>query len=391
MVLEAQAKASLPIIESCHQMGLRVIAAAPSKYCAGYYCKGVRQRFHYPSARTHPNHAVESILRYLRTHDIEVLFPVGDLITDLIARRQDDFRKCTRLVLPAYNVFVKGRSKIPTLQAAELARCPIPKTWYPSQRGLDEVARIAEYPVLIKPTIGVGARGLTYCENANSLLRAYAGVEKEYGECFVQEFVPQSGMQYKVDCILDRGQQPLAAVAYAKLRYYPPNGGSSVLNMSQHRPDIIENALKVLRQLNWYGFCDFDFITDPRDNVVKLMEINPRYPESYRATVAAGVDMTRIMYDLAMERSPQQQLDYLERRYNRFLIGDIMWFLKTNEDRFRVKPSFFDFFRQDTLYQILRKDNLGPILGYLLENASMLFDKEMREFRLRNKNTRNDR
>jgi len=46
------------------------------------------------------------------------------------------------------------------------------------------------------------------------------------------------------------------------------------LNKTVHRPDILEFALKVLREMKWVGFCDFDFISDPRDEVVKLA-INP--------------------------------------------------------------------------------------------------------------------
>ena len=240
-----------------------------------------------------------------------------------------------------------------------------------------------EYPVLIKPAIGVGARGITLCRAPDDLRNAFPKVQAAHGTSFIQEQVPQTGVQYKVDTIVDRNQDPLTAVAYAKLRYYPPTGGSSVLNRTEHRPDIINSALKVLKELTWFGFCDFDFITDPRDGVVKLMEINPRYPESYRATVAAGIDMTRIMYQLAKGETPSPQLEYREGRYVRFLFGDLMWFLTTAENRWRTRPSFFDFFRSDTLYQLERATDWGPIMGYVLDNLTMLWDKEERQFKLR--------
>ena len=386
IVLEAEAKAALPVIESCTAMGLKVVAASSKKHCCGFYSQGIVSKFRYPPCQTEPEKCINIILNYLREHNISVIFPVGDAMTDLIAQHQNQIRQYTNLVLPPYDVFVKGRSKIETLKTAETAGCAIPKTWYPNERSLEYIATETEYPVLIKPTISCGARGMTRCENRTELLDRFSKIEHRFGQCFVQEFVPQGGMQYKVDLVMDKTQNLLAGVVYAKLRFYPATGGSSVLNKTEYHPDILQAAAKVAKQLRWVGLCDFDFIKDPRDNVVKLMEINPRYPESFRATVAAGVDMTRIIYELAKGQEPQPQLDYLENRYNRFLFGDIMWFLTTKENRWKQQPPFFSFFRKDTLYQLIRARDWGPIIGYVLENANMIFDKKAREFKLRLKN-----
>ncbi|PKL50531.1 MAG: hypothetical protein CVV39_01345 [Planctomycetes bacterium HGW-Planctomycetes-1] len=387
LILEAGAKAALPIIESCGQMGLYVIAASPRKGC-GSYSKYTKQRLIYPSPRLYPQECLDFLLNFLKQQDISVLFPVGDLMTDLVAQNHKLFSEYTKFVLPLYETFIKGRDKILTLKSATKAGCPIPQTWYPDEHGIEKVVEICYYPNLIKPAIGVGSRGFILCKTRQELLDSFEENQKIYGRCFVQEFVPQTGLQYKVDAIFDKFQNLLAGVVYAKLRYYPADGGSSVLNKTEKRPDILTSALKVMKELNWVGFCDFDFITDPRDNVVKLMEINPRYPESYRATVAAGVDMTKIIYQLAEGQNPQPQLDYLENRYTRFLFGDIMWFLTTKQNRWTAKPSFFSFFRKDMNYQLLRANDFGPIYGYIISNLSMLWDKEHREFRLRLKKNR---
>ena len=385
LVLEAEAKAALPIIESCGAMGLYVIAASSTR-CSGFYSRHTCQKVIYPSPRQFPEDCIRFLLDLLKKRKVSVLFPVGDLMTDLIARNQEQFRRYTNFVLPSYETFVQGRDKISTLIAAKQACCPIPKTWYPKQQSLEEIAEQACYPLLIKPAIGVGSRGIVRCDSKDQLLENFDKTEKKHGRCFIQEFVPQTGIQYKVDAIFDHEQNLMAGVVYAKLRYYPANGGSSVLNKTEHRPDILDSAVKVMNELKWIGLCDFDFITDPRDGIVKLMEINPRYPESYRATVAAGVDMTKIIYQLAKGQNPQPQLDYLENRYNRFLFGDIMWFLTTRENRWKAKPSFFGFFRKDTLYQLIRARDFGPIMGYIISNLSILWNKEHREFRLRRRN-----
>jgi len=384
MVLETQAKAALPVIESCASAGLHVIACAPHKHCSGFYSRVVDERVLYPRADIDPDGVVRFLLDFLKKRSVSVMFPVGDLMTDLVAQHQHEFREYTNLLLPDYDIFVQGRNKILTLKAAQRAGCPMPKTWYPEDESIEQIAeKISDYPVLIKPALSAGARGITFCQSSEELIEKYPLIEADFKECFVQEFVPQTGIQYKVDAVLDRSQELLSGVVYAKLRYYPVSGGSSVLNKTEHRQDILDSAIRVLKELKWIGFCDFDFITDPRDGIVKLIEINPRFPESYRATVSAGVDMTKIMYQLAIGQEPEKQLEYEEGKYTRFLFGDVMWFLTTASGRWNARPSFFKFLGSDLKYQLLRAKDPGPIVGYFMENLSMLWDKDIRKSRLR--------
>jgi len=382
LILGAHNKAALPLIESAHAHGRRVIAGSHRRYCAGFYSRCVRERLLYPSSEDEPEACLTFLLRYVARGHIDMLYPVGDSATEIVARHQDDFRRYTHLALPPYEVFREGRDKILTLQAAARAAVPIPRTWYPHEQSLETVARKASYPCLIKPAISAGARGITRVRSPEELLASFSEIEKRFGRSFVQEFVPQTGMQYKVDAVIGEGGEVLAAVVYEKLRYYPPTGGSSVCNRTVRRPDVLDNALRVLRELRWYGFCDFDFITDPRDGAVKLMEINPRFPECYRATCAAGLDMTEMMYQLAHGVKPPPHLDYETDRYVRFLPGDLLWFL-TSRDRWSELRNWLHFFSPRVQYQLCSLRDPGPLMGYLLENVGVLLDRRRRQARLR--------
>jgi predicted ATP-grasp superfamily ATP-dependent carboligase len=382
LILEVQSKASLPIIESAWRQGRQVIAGAPARCCAGMFSRYPHERVLYPSPLKAPAAFESWLVRFVRERRPDMLYPTGDPVTAACAALQDELRRWTRLVLPPAEVFAIGRSKVGTLRAAAAAGVAIPDTWFADDGDLARLAAQARYPCLIKPAVSAGARGITRVETAAQLVQQFPTVAAQYGECFVQDYVPQTGMQYKADLILAHGSDLLAGVVYEKLRYYPPNGGSSVLNRTVARPDILAAATAVVRQIGWHGFCDFDFITDPRDGRVKLMEINPRFPESFRATYAAGLDMVEMLWELAHGRTPVAVKEYRVGQFLRFLPGDVMWLLTSRERRPHLR-SWLSFWGRDRRDQVCSWRDPGAIVGYLAENFLVLFDRKKRAERFR--------
>ncbi len=312
-----------------------------------------------------------------------MIVPLGDLVSELVCRRRQEFLNCSKLMLVPYETFRLGRDKVETLKAAARCGVPIPKTWYPEEQELDEIAAETAWPVLVKPAIANGARGIHFVHAAAQLKQTYADVQASFGRTFVQELIPHKGLQYKVDLILGHDGELLAGVVYSKIRYYPASGGSSVLNETVDRPDILEHAARLARSLGWFGLCDFDFIQDVRDNTPKLMEINPRFPESFRMCEAAGVDFPRILYRLASGETVLPQLNYRKGRYLRFLPGDLLWFFTVGNQRWHTRPSFFNFFDPRTTDQLISLRDLGPIIGYVVENFLVFLDPRERAFRFR--------
>lgn len=387
LILEVHTKASLPVIESAHRHGRRVIVGSPARCCTGMFSRYPDERVVYPHPTKEAPAFRDWLRGFLRERRPDMLYPTGDPVTAACAEMQDELRQWTRLLLPPLEAFNVGRSKVGTMKAAVRAGVAIPDTYYFDDETPTQMAARIRYPCLIKPSISAGARGITRIESAEELLRELPGLQQQFGECYVQDYVPQTGMQYKVDMVMTREGTMLAGVAYEKLRYYPPNGGSSVLNRTADRPDIVAAAAAVARTIGWHGFIDFDFITDPRDEVVKLMEINPRFPESFRATYAAGLDMVEMMWELAHDRVPSPVHGYRIGEYLRFLPGDVMWLL-TSKDRRQHWRSWLTFFARNLHYQVCSFRDPGAILGYLAENVLILFDRRQRKARFRTEQAR---
>ena len=157
MVLEAQAKAPLAIYRSLVRQGHRVIAAAPQRLCTGFFSRYVSERVIYPHCVSQAEACAEFLINYLSQGHVEMLLPVDQYMTALVARHQDEIRRHTKLILPPIDVFNIGNDKILTLKAASRVGVPIPDTWYPEDQSLDEIAREVRYPCLIKPAVSVGA------------------------------------------------------------------------------------------------------------------------------------------------------------------------------------------------------------------------------------------
>ncbi len=386
-IMEAQGKAALPAIESMGRAGIRVAAGSERRFNSGFYSRYTRERYVYPSPRHRPDEFKQWLLNYLSRHKIEMLFALGHYGALVASEIQDEIRRHTLLMIPDAATFRAAYDKIPTMKTALAAGVPIPESWFPADHadGLEGVlGQIKSWPVLIKPSVGVGARGITWCHDADSVRRLYPSIVAEHGESYLQDFVPPGGMQYKVDMLVDDRQTRLAGIVYGKTRMYPPEGGSSVLNYSADRPDILDLAHRMLVQYKWTGFCDFDFVDDPRDHVAKLMEINPRFPECFNIGPSVGIDFPLMMYRMAHGQGVQPITDYPKSRFLRFLPGDLMWFLRVgNDQRFGTWPSWFRFVADDTAYQLLRAKDPGPIMGYFLENLSALFDPRLLAERLR--------
>jgi D-aspartate ligase len=385
--MEAWAKAALPVIESLSRGGLRVAAGSEKRFCCGFYSRSCRERHLYPSPRHHTREFQQWLLDFVQRREIEMLFPAGHYGAPAASEIQDELRRHTLLLTPSHRTFMDAYAKIPTLKAAVAAGVPIPDTWFPREHagGIAEVAGfIPRWPVLVKPSIGVGARGIVWCYDRDELVRRFTEIEAAHGESFVQDFVPPGGMQYKVDMLVDDRQRRIAGIVYGKTRMYPPDGGSSVLNFSADRPDILDYSYQLLAHFKWVGFCDFDFVVDPRDNIAKLMEINPRFPESFRMGTSVGIDFPMMMYRLAHGQPVEPMLDYPKNRFLRFLPGDLMWFLRVdNKRRFGTWPSWFAFLDECTAYQVCSLHDPGPIIGYLLENLAALCNTSLRRERLR--------
>jgi len=199
----------------------------------------------------------------------------------------------------------------------------------------------------------------------------------------VQEFIPQkNGMQYQAEAFLDGDCKTKVCMVIEKPRFFPVKGGTSSANVTIDHPEINKISRRLLEGLKWKGAADVDYILDPRDNSVKILEINPRVTAGIKIAFAAGIDFADLHLKLAMGEKIPVTDNYKLGIYCRNFFLDILWYIYSDRKmKKNTRPPFFRFFGHNVVDQLFSCDDPFVPLGFFLH----MVKKYMNMSRLRAK------
>jgi predicted ATP-grasp superfamily ATP-dependent carboligase len=349
----------------------RLATAAFSRYC--------HRAVVYPSPLHRPSNFVDFLRQELSCHSYQMLLAMEDETLDLISQHHSEFSRRTYLPIVSSEKLHIARSKDKVLQLAEKHGIPVPKTWYIQDLSdLDTLKESFPYPVVIKPRIGSGAVGLSYCQNQEALIEQYTAVHKRFPYPLIQELIPRAGPGYGASLLLDERGQLKASFVHKRLREYPVTGGASTLRESVRHDDIRDMALTLLKALDWFGVAMVEFKLDPRDGIPKLMEINPRFWGSLSLAIEAGVNFPYLLYRMSRGENFKAVEHYQIGKKGRWLLpGDILHFIY-NPNRRRLLPEFLHFWDRNTAYDLISLKDPLPVLGRVLMLLTLVYDQDMK-------------
>ena len=359
--------------------GVRVTCGEETAANLTFFSRYCHTRFKYPSPRKKPEAFVAALVAYLEQNPHECLLPMEQDTLDIVLHHREELEAVTRLPFvdnATYRVF---RDKAKTVQLAEKIGIPHPRTVFPQDvTNLAEEVRYLKFPVVIKPRGNWASRGVHVAQDLVELEKVFAEVHAEFPFPLIQEKIPP-GEQYHVCCLMDENSKLTAVCTQYEHRHHPhfEGMGASTVQESVDRPDLVDLTVQLLQANNWYGVANSDIMIDPRDGTPMLMEVNPRFWGPLQSSIHAGVNFPYLLYRLARGEKVAPVLDYKMGVINRsFLPYDIMHFL-SNPERFKLEPSFFDFFGEDVHFDILSGHDPLPVIGFGLTVGRYLFDPEV--------------
>ncbi|MFG1304738.1 gamma-glutamyl-gamma-aminobutyrate hydrolase family protein [Xanthobacter autotrophicus] len=156
-----------------------------------------------------------------------------------------------------------------------------------------------KFPLMAKPTDGVGGRGVTKIKDPAALNDYLRGADSN-SPVLLQEVV--EGDDYCVSVIADHGELA-GMVVYRNLAQFPRDVGAGAVRETVAETPF-ENATRaLLKATRWNGVGEIDFrwngdpSTPPR-----MIEMNPRYWAGLYHSMSSGVDFPWLAFQLAAGR-----------------------------------------------------------------------------------------
>jgi len=325
-ILDGQSIQALIFSKQLKGKGHDVILFCSEKLSYGYFTRYASKKIICPSSQEEGLYH-EFILSYLKNNQLDVLIPMNDYSAKYLSSKKDVLSGFVNFVIPDYKVFMKGYNKNLLMQVCRNNKFPHPQT-LDLEQNITTVDKINfKFPALIKPNETTGARGFTLVKDFEELQKVYPNLKMEFGDCHLQEYIPEGGRQFKVQ-ILFSNKKLLLSTVMEKDRFYPLKGGSSCFNRTIVNDSLVNLCLNVLYVIEWEGFADFDLIEDPRDGSILIMEINPRVPACIKASVVSGIDFPNAIVNLSLDRF-ENIYDYMPGKFLRYFSMDLLWLLKS--------------------------------------------------------------
>jgi predicted ATP-grasp superfamily ATP-dependent carboligase len=186
---------------------------------------------------------------------------------------------------------------------------PHPITIFSDNEDARNIKKEFSLPVFVKPSISqtfnrkFGTKG--FVAYSQKELDHYLKLGKKYKiELMAQEIIPGTAdNHYFIDGYFDKNSKPMALFARKRIRMWPLNFGNSTVCISIPISEVAEmrdTIVKYLSDIGYRGIFSAEFKKDPRDNVVKLLEVNARSWWYNFFPSVCGLDITLLAYQDAI-------------------------------------------------------------------------------------------
>jgi predicted ATP-grasp superfamily ATP-dependent carboligase len=363
--------AGLATVRSLGRDGIPVEGIARQRYEFGLHSRYLRRQTLAPD-----DDAVLEALRLAAAQgERPVLFLERDENVDTVLRRWDEVRELADVPLPDDpEPITRLRRKDLLPEAAAEAGVPTP---YTVRAESEEAIREGglKPPLLVKPLEGqefalaLGEKAVP-AATVDEAVAAWRRARDRGFETIVQELIPESHEQvYSLFTYIGRAGEPLASVVGRKVRQGPLRFGTSAVFASDHDDEVHELGQRLLRTAGYTGFAHVELVRDPRDGLLKAIEVNTRPPVWAGIAMGPELGIARIAYDDLCGRAPAGEQTMSEQLTWIYLAKDV-WVSAQMARRRELPPREFlrHYLNRKKVRATFAKDDPAPAiasLGYL--------------------------
>lgn len=302
-----------------------------------------------------------------------VLIPSNDHAVYSISKYKDKLELYYKVITPEIQIIEQIYNKLKLLEIAKRVGIPIPETQNfksPEDRIIDNM----KFPVITKGQNGLSFyRGLGkkayFAENYSQLLEQLRIIAAKFDitKTFTQEVIPFDGtnktISFTAFCVNGEIKSQWSGV---KLREHPLQFGTATFAKSVYTKECYLQSIPLLKELNYTGVCEIEYLFDPRDKLFKLIEINPRTWLWVGLAKACGIDYAKMIYNYA------NKIDFTyPKEYN----TDYSWINPFSDTAFailgilvgklKIKDYFISLLKGKKVNALYEKNDIKPSIGYL--------------------------
>lgn len=233
----------------------------------------------------------------VRAYGIELVMPMDDESTEAAIQLGDAAGALS--LVPGSDQFQIFRDKARTMAQAAEAGVAVP-AWQAVTSDADLEDAFQRWPAgfILRPRRGGGGRGVALVRSFVQARQALDRWAAAGGGMLAQELIRVGG-KWDVGLLYDQQGELAASFVQQELRWYPEPYGTSTVQVSASRSDLVAVARRLVESVGWHGPVEVEFLQDRDDGRVWLAEVNPRYWASLALAIEAGVDFPLLAADLA--------------------------------------------------------------------------------------------
>jgi len=380
LVTDGRALSSLAIARSLGRAGAEVHVCDDFRRTMSAFSKHVTDvKVHEPISESTADF-VDWLVDCCRHENYDLVVPVRDETTLAVAEHRERLSTVTSVFVADQPTISRMMDKGSCMQAADAVGVPIPATYYPTDSDdLAEIRTEAAFPVLIKPRIASGARGIVRVDEPSELARKYETVSNSHPDPIIQEFVDHAGGHYSIGTVFDDNSEPVATHVYKETRQYPASGGPAIAAHTVERESWTDSVLDLLREHNWKGPAHMDVLYDPDTDEYRLIEVNPRFWSSLNLTISSGVDIPTLLYKMAVDGTrPESNGEYRVGTNYRWIVPNELLWLWSHDHKLQAIRELGSWDR-NTCCATLSRDDIRPAFGVLAQGIDYLKSADRRK------------
>lgn len=234
----------------------------------------------------------------------------GDSYVQLISENKDHFPE--NVIAPYIHIDLMNSliHKEKFYEMCEKNGVDYPDTFVHNRQMARDFTLPFEGPFIVKPSNGIeywrhpfASQKKVYIAKTREELESI--LEDIYNSGYddsiiIQDFIPgdDTYMRVLTNYSDQHGQVKLMSLGHVLLEEHTPHGiGNHAVIITEHQEEVADKYKKLLEDMNYIGFSNFDIKYDQRDGKYKVFEINTRQGRSNYYVTGAGENIARYLVE----------------------------------------------------------------------------------------------